>query len=404
MVKHAWRCALPFALSTTLILLPVSGRADTEWEACLSGLQSDASAAGVRTDTWREHVVPLTPQPALLDKLKSQPEFKLPTWDYLSSLVDEERVSDGQAAMAREAIALQVAQQRYGVDPATVTAVWGVESNFGRNTGGYPIIESLATLSCMGRRQTFFRQELFAALRIVQDGHFEPTLFKGSWAGAFGQTQFMPSTFERLAVDLNDDGKRDLIGDNADALGSTAHFLKRAGWDAALPWGFEVKIPSSYQGPRSRKAKRTLNDWTQLGITRVDGQALITSGLKGETAAGLLQPEPGGPAFVVFRNFDALYSYNASENYGLAIAHLSDRLRGAGPFVQAWPTDDAGLSRAEKREIQILLITRGHDIGGVDGALGPRSRAAIEIEQTRLGHPVNGRAGQKLLRALSEGQ
>jgi lytic murein transglycosylase len=404
MLTHSWRHALaliPLVITTSL---PLQAFADENWDQCLAELEATAVQSGVSLTTWREHIGGVTPQPALLDKLKSQPEFKLPTWDYLSSLVDDERLSDGQGAMQREATALQLAHERYGVDAATVAAVWGVESNFGRNTGAYPIVESLATLSCMGRRQAFFRKELFAALRIVQAGDFAPEVFKGSWAGAFGQTQFMPSTFERLAVDLNGDGKRDLIGDNADALGSTAHFLQRAGWNPKLPWGFEVKVPSAYQGPRGRKAKRPLADWERDGFTRMDGQTLRQSGLVGSTPAGLLEPEPGGPTFLVFRNFDALYSYNASENYALAIAHLSDRLRGGGPFLRPWPTDDAGLSRAQKREIQILLITRGHDIGSVDGALGPRSRAAIELEQARLGQAVTGRAGQLLLGALQRAE
>ena len=401
MTQFSWRHPLILCLTASVWSNHV--HADTDWNQCLARLEASASQAGISAATWHAQMDHIQAQPALLDKLKSQPEFKLPTWDYLATLVDDERVSDGQAAMLREAGALDAAQQRFGVDPATVAAVWGVESNFGHNTGAYPIVESLATLSCMGRRQAFFGKELMSALRIVQAGDFAPEVFKGSWAGAFGQTQFMPSTFERLAVDLNGDGKRDLIGDNADALGSTAHFLQRAGWDARLPWGFEVHVPDNYQGQRGRKRKQTLSDWAHSGLTRVDGQNLTQLGIAQNTLAGLLEPEAGGPAFLVFRNFDALYSYNASENYALAIAHLSDRLRGGVPFMKPWPTDDAGLSRAQKREIQTLLIARGHDIGAVDGALGARSRAAIEIEQARLGQTVTGRAGQRLFNALKQG-
>lgn len=403
------RSSLCQSLSTSLLLTAaltaaLPSAAATNWETCLAKLERDARQAGVRADTWREHLEGVSAQPQLLEKLKHQPEFKLRTWDYLAGLVDDERVRDGLEAMQREAGALATAKARYGVDAFTTAAVWGVESNYGRNTGSYPIVESLTTLSCMGRRQGFFRKELMAALRILQAGHFAPEQFKGSWAGAFGQTQFMPSTFERLAVDLNGDGRRNLISDNADALGSTAHFLKRAGWQADLPWGFEVIVPASYQGERGRKAKKPLREWAKAGVKRADGQALISEQILGATPAGLLEPEPGGPVFLVFRNFDALYSYNASESYGLAIAHLSDRLRGGGSFIRPWPTQDGGLSRAEKRTIQELLIARGHDIGDIDGALGKRSVAAIKVEQARLGHEVNGRAGQLLLRALKDDQ
>lgn len=377
-------------------------RAD-DWASCVADLAKRAGSERVSVDTWQQAITPLQPQVALLDKLNHQPEFKLPTWDYLASLVDDERVQAGLAAMQREDKALAQAQARFGVDAATIAAVWGVESNFGQRTGAYPIIESLLTLSCMGRRQSFFRGELYAALRIVQSGDVSGQDFTGSWAGAFGQTQFMPSTFERLAVDLDGDGRRDLITNNADALGSTAHFLQRAGWSAARPWGVEVKPITPAPERMGRRVRRPAGDWAQQGIAPIDGRSLQAHGITPNTPTALIQPEAGGPMFLVTRNFDALYSYNASENYALAIAHLADRLRGGGDFVTPWPTDDAGLSRAQKREIQIMLIARGHDIGAVDGALGERSRAAIRLEQARLGHVVNGRAGQRLYAAMKKG-
>ena len=394
----------PMALALLLSLTLASTHAqDDDWSACVAQLARAAPKQGVRAEAWQRWVTPLQPQVQLLDKLNHQPEFKLPTWDYLASLVDDERVQAGLAAMQREDKALAQAQARFGVDVATVAAVWGVESNFGQRTGAYPIIESLLTLSCMGRRQSFFRGELYAALRIVQSGDVSGQDFTGSWAGAFGQTQFMPSTFERLAVDLDGDGRRDLMTNNADALGSTAHFLQRAGWSAALPWGVEVKPITPAPERMGRRVKRPAGDWAQQGIAPIDGRSLQAHGITPNTPTALIQPEAGGPMFLVTRNFDALYSYNASENYALAIAHLADRLRGGGDFVTPWPTDDAGLSRAQKREIQIMLIARGHDIGAVDGALGERSRAAIRLEQARLGQVVNGRAGQRLYTAMKKG-
>lgn len=375
--------------------------ADADFTRCLDQLRAPARAAKVQDEAFTRFTQGLQPDMSVIEKLNFQPEFKLPIWDYLAALVDDERVADGQARLAEHAALLEQVQQRHGVDPATVVAVWGVESNFGRNFGSYPLVQALGTLSCYGRRQAFFRGEFYATLRILQSGDIAPERLVGSWAGAFGHTQFMPSTFERLAVDGDGDGRRDLIDNTADALASTANFLQRAGWQAGQPWGFEVKLPEGFNASgEGRRIKRPISEWVARGLRRVNGSPLPQD----LGPAGLLLPAgPQGPAFLVFKNFDALYSYNAAESYGLAIAHLSDRLRGAGPFTTPWPTDDAGLSRAERRELQGLLVLRGHDIGAIDGALGERSRAAIRLEQQRLGQEATGRGGQKILRALRGG-
>jgi len=372
-----------------------------EFTRCIEGLQGAARVAGVQDATYTQLTQGLTPDMSVIAKLDDQPEFRMPIWDYLSGLVDNERVQQGQALLKQHAEVLARVQQRYGVDPATVVAVWGVESNFGQTFGKYPLLQSLGTLSCLGRRQAYFRGEFFSALRILQGGHIAPERLLGSWAGAFGHTQFMPSTFERLAVDFDGDGKRDLMDNTTDALASTANFLAKAGWQSGRPWGIEVSLPKGFSADgESRKTKRPMSEWVARGLLRVDGSALPSE----SGNAGLMTPAgTGGPAFLVFKNFDAIYSYNAAESYGLAIAHLSDRLRGAGPFTNPWPTDDPGLSRAERRELQGLLALRGHDIGAVDGMLGDKSRAAIRIEQQRLGMEPNGRGGQKMLRALRGG-
>lgn len=374
---------------------------NTDLSGCLAELRPAAIKAGVSDANWRQHTNGLQADFSVIDKLNFQPEFRTAIWDYMSALVDDERVADGQARLAQHRAALERAEQRFGVDPATVVAVWGVESNFGQTFGKYPLVQALGTLACHGRRQAYFRGEFFSALRILQAGHIAPERLVGSWAGAFGHTQFMPSTFERLAVDFDGDGRADLMDSSVDALGSTAHFLARAGWQRGLPWGIEVKLPAGFSvAGEGRRTKRPVADWTARGVRRVDGSALPANlgnvGLM--TLAG-----PQGPAFLVTRNFDALYSYNAAESYGLAIAHLSDRLRGGGPFATPWPTDDPGLSRAERRELQALLTMRGHDIGTIDGMLGDKSRAAIRAEQQRLGHEPSGRGGQKILRALRGG-
>ncbi len=378
-------------------LAPAASAADA-FAACLAQLRAPAIKAGVSGATFDTHTAGLAPDMAVIGLLDAQPEFKTPIWDYMAGLVDDERVADGQAGMARWQSDLERAASRYGVDPATIAAVWGVESNYGRTLGGRPLLTSLSTLSCFGRRQAYFRGEFFSTLKIIQDEHIAPERLVGSWAGAFGQTQFMPSTYLRLAVDFDGDGRRDLVDSVPDALASTANFLKRAGWNSALHWGYEVRLPAGLDtAGAGRKNKRPMSYWAGRGVTRADGQPLPA----GDTPAGLLLPAGrGGPAFLVTRNFDALYSYNAAESYALAIAHLSDRLRGGGPLAQAWPTDDPGLSRAQRRELQRLLIARGYEVGEPDGMIGTRTRQALQSAQRELGLPPDGRAGLKSLQAL----
>jgi lytic murein transglycosylase len=374
-------------------------------QICLASLQAAALRSGVQPETYARLTTGLQADLTLLDKLNYQPEFKLPIWDYLSGLVDEERVSDGLAALRQHAEVLQRIAARFAVDPATVVAVWGVESNFGRLTGNYPLLQSLGTLSCFGRRQAYFQGEFYAALRILQRGDIAPERLNGSWAGAFGHTQFMPQTYERLAVDFDGDGRRDLVDNIDDALASTANFLHRGGWRSELPWGVEVRLPSGFDSRLGgRKNKRSLDDWVRSGLLLVNGSPLSESGLQGEKLGLLMLAGSNGPAFLTTRNFDVIYGYNAAESYALAIAHLADRLRGGGSFKTAWPTDDPGISRAERRELQTLLAARGHAIGDIDGVLGEKSRSAIKIEQERLGLPVNGRGGLKILQSLRGGR
>lgn len=372
------------------------------FQGCLAGLRSQAIAAGVSASTYDRYTQNLMPDYSVIDKLNYQPEFSTPIWDYLSGLVDEERVQVGRAKLSQHAEVLRRVEAAYGVPAETVVAVWGVESNFGDISGSYPLLQALGTLSCEGRRQSYFRGEFFAAMRILQRGDLREEQLKGSWAGAFGHTQFMPSTYEELAVDFDGDGRRDLVSSTSDALASTANFLKKRGWQTGMPWGFEVKLPAGFsvQG-EGRRNKKPLSNWVNQGLSRADGTALIQGNLSASTPAGLMMPAgANGPVFLVFKNFDAIYSYNAAESYGLAIAHLSDRLQGKGPFVTTWPTEDPGTSRAERREIQQFLLRKGYDIGAVDGLIGDKTRQAIRQEQQRLGLNPSGRAGQQILRAL----
>jgi len=370
----------------------------SEFKVCLGELRGEAATQGINPRIFDAVMDGVQPDQSVLDAMDYQPEFTVPVWDYVASFVDEERITDGKAKLAQWGEVLAEIERRFGVDRYVVVALWGVETDYGRIMGRRPLMRSLATSSCFGRRQPFFRDQLVAALRILQDGDMPPEALRGSWAGAFGQTQFMPTTFQRLAVDVDGDGRRNIVDSVPDALGSAANYLSDAGWTSGEPWGYEVRLPENYSGPSGRRTRRTLAVWTQLGIQKVDGGALTGNG----RAALLLPADQDGPAFIVFRNFDAIHSYNPSESYALSIAHLSDRLRGAGPFKTPWPTDDPGLSRSERRELQLLLIKNGYDVGEPDGIIGSRTRAAIEAFQAENDLPVDGHPGQKALGALRE--
>ena len=284
--------------------------------------------------------------------------------------------------MAREARALARAEETYGVSRYMLAAIWGVESNFGTEMGKRPLVQSLSTLACLGGRASYFRSELMATLKIIDRGDVPAEKLNGSWAGAFGQTQFMPSTFLRLAVDFEGDGRRDIVDSAPDALASTAHYLRKSGWRSGLPWGFEVKLPPGYSGPSGRKARQSMSFWAAKGLTRVDGRSL------GEGDAGLLLPAGrDGPAFLVTRNFDAVYSYNAAESYTLAACVLADKLAGGSGIVTPWPTDDpapvalraAGIADAAARSAATTSAARR------TATSGPRARRRSPISSRRPG-------------------
>ena len=374
------------------------------FQICISNLKNQAMQSGVSSFTFDRYTQNLTPDYSVIEKLNYQPEFSTPIWDYLSGLVDVERVELGKIKIRQHADVLKKVSATYGVPIETVVAVWGVESNYGNISGKNDLLQSLGTLSCEGRRQNFFRGEFFAAMRILQRGDLTQDKLKGSWAGAFGHTQFMPSTYEELAVDFDGDGRRDLVSSTTDALASTANFLKKRGWQTGQPWGFEIKVPEGMSiAGEGRRNKKSLASWVERGVVRVDGTPLIQGNLTELSQAGLMSPAgANGPLFLVFKNFDAIYSYNAAESYALAIAHLSDRLQGAQGFVTEWPTNDAGTSRTERRQIQAYLLSRGYSIGDVDGLIGDRTRQAIRQEQLRFGLSPTGRAGQLFLNAIRD--
>ncbi|SEK94565.1 lytic murein transglycosylase [Bosea lupini] len=383
------------------LVLAAATAARADFDSCVAGLRSAAAAKGVSGATFDRAMAGVTPDMKVIEAMNNQPEFKTPIWDYLGTLVDDEKVAEGRSMMRQHASTLAAAEQRFGVDRHTIAAVWGVESDFGKARGKMPLVQALSTGACLApRRNAFFKGELIATLQIIQRGDVRPERLFGSWAGAFGHTQFIPSTYLRLAVDGDGDGRRDLVDSIPDALHSTANFMDKAGWVTGATWGYEVRVPGGYSGPTGRNPKQPVSSWAARGIVKFDGSALTGSG-----NAGLLMPAGrNGPAFLVFKNYDAAYSYNGADSYALAISLLSDRLRGRPGVQGEWPTDDLPLSREQRRELQRLLIQRGYNVGEPDGAVGALTRAAIKDIEGKIGMPQTGRPGEKVLRALKGGR
>ncbi|WP_346432251.1 lytic murein transglycosylase [Breoghania sp. L-A4] len=323
---------LPFrGLCLMAALLPLSiAPAAASLESCVASIKAAAIRAGVSRAVAEEALGGVRFDEKAVRFSRSQPEYRTPIWDYMAFLVDEERIDTGRAMLKRHDRTLRAVEKTYGVDRHIVTALWGIESDYGQFRGDFFVPHALANVACSGRRAKFFQGELITALKLVSRGDIALKDLQGSWAGAFGQTQFMPSTYGRLAVDFDRDGKRDLVNSVPDALASTANYLRNAGWSNNRPWGFEVHLPRGYNGPSGRKKTASLSGWAQRGIKRADGR-----GLAGNTKAGLLLPAGSkGPAFLVTGNFNALYSYNVAESYALAIGHLADRLRAAMPSAR----------------------------------------------------------------------
>lgn len=369
-----------------------------DFQSCLGKLYPQAARRGVSRATFDRHVGPLTPDLRLMDLMDSQPEFTKAIWDYLDILVSEKRIADGRAMLAKHSDVFDRVERRYGIDRHILAAIWGVETSYGAITGDRPVLRSTATLACVGRRQAYFRDEFVATLEILHRDDVPAEDLKGSWAGAFGQTQFMPTTFRRYAVDFDGDEHRNTVGSVPDMLASTASKLREDGWQSGETWGYEVELPKGFDLSQAERSNRkSLGQWTRLGVRRAGGGSFPRPG----DSAFLLMPGGAqGPAFLMVQNFRVLMRYNPAEAYAIAIGHLADRLRGGGPFAQSWPRHERVLSRDERRELQELLNKRGLDTGGTSGRIGPMTRAAVRNFQRSVGLPADGFASATVLERL----
>lgn len=368
-------------------------------EAWLAAFRAQARQAGIDEATLQDAFSEVRYLPRIIELDRAQPEFTRSVWHYLDTAVSVQRVERGLERLAQARAELDAAAARYGVPAEVIAAIWGIESNFGSDVGSTPVIDALATLALDGRREAWARDQLLGALKILQRGDIERPRLVGSWAGAMGQTQFIPSAFLAYAVDADGDGRRDLWTSMADVAASTAHFLSRSGWQPGQPWGVEVQLPSGFDPGRADDALRQgTAQWAEEGLRTPDGTPLPEL----SDAAVFLPAGARGPAFLVGPNFRTLLRYNNSTSYALAVGLLAQRL-GGGPGVQAaWPRDLQPLTRSQVLALQTALNERGFDSGAADGLLGPATRAALRRYQRDAGLAADGFPTVELLQRLQQ--
>lgn len=387
------------AAAVALVLSLGAARAADEagFRAWIDAFKAEARQQGISDETFDRAFAPVKFNPRIIELDSAQPEFVKPVWEYIAGVVTEDALKRARQKLAEHAALLQRVQQRYDVPPEYIVAIWRIESGFGANFGSFNVVEALATLAYAGRRQDFWKGELIAALRIAQSGEVPPERLVGSWAGAMGHTQFMPSGFLKMAVDFDGNGKRDLWTSLPDVFASTANHLVIGGWKGTTPFGAEVRLPANFDFELAETQRKPVADWRALGITLADGRPLPA--WPGE-AAIIVPAGHRGPAFLVSENYRALLDYNNAMAYALSLGLFAERLRGGGRVTRPWPTADRQLGRTEKEELQRLLAERGFDPGKIDGQLGPNSRTAIRAFQKKAGLPADGYAEYGLLELI----
>ncbi|MWV15458.1 lytic murein transglycosylase [Pseudomonas sp. L-22-4S-12] len=372
---------------------PTPALSFADWQ---QNFRDKALRAGIQAGLFDQAFSGISPDMSVVRADRSQPEFTRPVWEYIEGATSPIRLRKGQALLAERADTLAAIEQRYGVDRETLVAIWGMESSFGQFMGEQSVIRSLATLAYEGRRPQFAEEQLLAALQILQSGDIQPGRMLGSWAGAMGQTQFIPTTYLTHAVDFDGDGRRDIWNSSADALASAAHYLQASGWQFGQPWGMEVALPSGFDYALADEAVRMpVSAWIERGAkvpavaVRPDAQAYL-----------LLPAGHRGPAFLVLENFRAILRYNNSSSYALAVALLGQRFNGRGQILADWPRSDRPLGRSERIELQEGLAAKGYNPGPADGIIGANTRKAIRAFQQSQGLPADGYPTPALLQRL----
>ncbi|SHH65595.1 lytic murein transglycosylase [Marivita hallyeonensis] len=395
--QNSLRPALrPVASPTPETIVPAATQAG--FEAWIAGFRVRALQQGISSAVFDRALASARYDPDVVRRDRTQSEFTKTIWDYLDSAASDARVRNGKEALRTHAALLDRIEAQYGVDKDVIVAIWGLESAYGTFRGSNSVIGSLATLAYDGRRGAFFEGELIAALRILQSGDVRLANFTGSWAGAMGHTQFIPTSYQRLAVDFTGDGKRDIWSDDpADALASTANYLAKNGWVKGAPWGVEVQVPSGFDYTlANRDIQKMPSDWAQIGVVGMDGKPVRDYG----SASVLLPAGAQGAGFLIFKNFDVIETYNTADAYVIGVGHLSDRITGGGPIQSDWPRGDRALSYAERKEMQRLLTAKGFDTKKIDGKIGPLTINAVRQFQRSVGDVPDGYASLRILEKL----
>jgi membrane-bound lytic murein transglycosylase B len=385
----------PMARGDELIGLVTANQSFDRW---IEEFRGRAVSQGIRPEVIDAAFRDVRYNTDVVQRDRNQSEFTKQIWDYLDSAASDARIRNGREALQKHRSLLAEIEARYGVEAEVVTAIWGLESAYGTFRGTTPIIQALATLAFDGRRGRFFEEQLIAALRIIQSGDVSPSQMTGSWAGAMGHTQFIPTSYLAYAQDFRGDGKRDIWSDDpTDALASAAAYLAHFGWTKGQPWGVEVKLPAGFDyAATGERVKKMPSEWAELGVRDMDGGRVPDHG----RASILLPAGAAGVAFMIFDNFHVIERYNTADAYVIGVGHLSDRIRGAGPLRSSWPRDDRNLRFVEKQEMQERLTRAGFDTQGVDGIIGPNTIAAIRAFQRTQGLTPDGYASYDILRRL----
>ncbi len=387
------------ALALALVAAAPLSLQDQKFQDFVRDFRAQAIAQGVRPATYDQAMANVARNPHIEELNLNQPEFARAVWAYLDSAVSDKRVADGRAALAATLPPLTAIEAKYGVPKEVLVSIWGNESDFGHGHEPFNIFDALSTLAYDGPRADYARPELIAALKMMQQQHYTPQQMTSSWAGAFGQTQFTPTTFLAHAVDGDGDGVIDLWHSAADALASTANVLADAGWQRGNVWGYEVTLPGNFAYEIADPDQtRPVAEWRKLGVRTIAGTALPPAE---EYGAVFLPAGARGPAFLVFDNFKVVLKYNNATSYALAVCLLADRIKGAGPVVSSWPRDEQALSRDERVAFQTYLSKLGYDIGTIDGVLGRKARAALRQWQKTHALPADGFPTEDLLTRIA---
>jgi membrane-bound lytic murein transglycosylase B len=381
------------ALAGSMLVTPALASID----GFVSGVWTRAKARGVSRKVFDVAMGGFAPIDKVVELSRKQPEFVTTAADYVGKRVTDKQTGNGQGMRQEWKQTLAAVAERYGVQPEIMLAIWGIETNFGGYMGGINTVHALATLAYSGYRADYFGAELITALEIVEGGHVRAKNMVGSWAGAMGHPQFMPSSFMQYAVDWKGDGHKDIWGSVPDALASIGNYLKSFGWRAGETWGYEVKLPRDFNYSNVWSGvNATLGDWSGVGVVRASGKAFP----RASDAARLYMPMGGnGPVFAVLPNFDVIKRYNNSDSYALAVGHLADRIIGSKGFAAPWPQDTA-LNKDDRKQVQAMLLRKGYDIGTPDGVIGPKTRAAVIDFQAAAGLLPDGHVSGNLLRVL----